>query len=573
MQIRDQQRLPQLTIAYLIDRSGSMAASGPSGIQNIELAKRAIDLSIGFLQPTDRAAIGTFDTGGAWVAPFQNVEDQRGLQRLIATLRSGGGTDIGAGLALVERDIIDEPSERKHIILLTDGGSNPEGLVERTQQLNEQYGVTTSVIAIGSTPPGFLEDMAQVGDGNYHVVSDVGQIPNVFALETVLASRTFIEEGEFTAVRTANSPIIDGINALPVYNGYVATTEKDLATVVLRGPEPNSDPLLATWQHGLGRSVAFTSDATARWANNWVSWDGFVRFWGQVVTWSITEGATNNIETRIIMQDETARIIVDARDDDGGFLNNLQLEASLLDPANNGRTVRLPQVAPGRYEGTFRPSTEGAYFLAINGDGIVNDTEAVFNEVTGWVMSYSPEYAQPEPDESLLANIATLTGGQSLAEAPEEAFVPTEEFRTAAQPLWPWLLLIAIVLLPFDIAVRRLIITHSDLQRFGAWMNRGRGISVSDERMSSLRDARSRARNRTGAGQEDDVVSRLRQRRDQRREDDPDSPDDVPPPQRPRRPAGSGPASQEPTFKLPPEHNSDDSTVGNLLKRRRDRQD
>ena len=39
MQIKDQQRLPQLTIAYLIDRSGSMGQIGRSGVPNLELAK------------------------------------------------------------------------------------------------------------------------------------------------------------------------------------------------------------------------------------------------------------------------------------------------------------------------------------------------------------------------------------------------------------------------------------------------------------------------------------------------------------------------------------------------------
>lgn len=571
MQIKDQQRLPQLTIAYLIDRSGSMAMADANGIQNIELAKRAIDLSISFLQPTDRAAVGTFDTGGAWVAPFQPVQDQRQLQRLVATLRSGGGTDIGAGLTLVERDIIREESERKHIILLTDGGSSPRDLVERTEVLHDQYGVTMSVIAIGTNPPEFLEVMAMVGGGNFHVVSDVGQIPNVFALETVLASRTFIEEGDFNAIQTASSPILDGISALPPYNGYVATTPKDRASVVLRGPEPNSDPLLATWQYGLGRAVAFTSDATSRWAANWVTWDSFVRFWGQTISWSITESAANNIETRVIMQDETARIIVDAQDDNGNFLNNLQLEASLLDPANTGRTIRLAQIAPGRYEATFRPEAEGAYFLAINGQGSANGQEVDFNEINGWVMSYSAEYVQPEPNESLLARIADMTGGQSLAESPELAFVPSAEFRTAALPLWPWLLLLAAILLPVDIGIRRLIITRSDVQRWREWWERRRNIIPSEARMNTLMDVRERSRQRTGAGQEDDTVSRLRRRREAQM-----SQDDRPAPQRPEpKPQSTAEWWQTSEFSLPPEpgESDEENTVSNLLKRRRRRPD
>ncbi|MAU10034.1 MAG: hypothetical protein CL607_09455 [Anaerolineaceae bacterium] len=567
MQIKDQQRLPQLTIAYLIDRSGSMAMADANGIQNIELAKRAIDISIGFLQPTDRAAIGTFDTGGAWVASFQDVRDQRQLQRLVATLRSGGGTDISAGLSLVERDIIREESERKHIILLTDGGSSPRDLVDRTRVLNEQYGVTMSVIALGSNPPPFLEEMAVAGEGNFHVVSDVGQIPNIFALETVLASRTFIEEGEFSAIQTASSPILDGISALPPYNGYVATTAKDRASVVLRGPEPNADPLLATWQYGLGRAVAFTSDATSRWASNWVTWDSFVRFWGQTVTWSITESAANNIETRVVMQDERARIVVDAQDDDGNFLNNLQLEASLLDPSNAGRTIRLEQVAPGRYEASFRPEEEGAYFLAITGEGRANGQSLVFNEVNGWVMSYSAEYAQPEPNETLLTRIADMTGGQSLADSSELAFVPSAEFRTAALPLWPWLLLLAAFLLPVDIAVRRLIITRSDVQRFRAWLDERRGFTPSDARMTTLMDVRQRARQQTGAGQEDDTVSRLRRRREEQM-----AQDERPTPQAPEpKKMTTAEWWQTSPFNLPPEpgESDEENTVSNLLKSRR----
>jgi hypothetical protein len=68
MQIRDQQRLPQLTLAYVIDRSGSMSMVGPSGVENIELAKEAIIRSIDLMQPSDRAGVISFDTQGYWIA-------------------------------------------------------------------------------------------------------------------------------------------------------------------------------------------------------------------------------------------------------------------------------------------------------------------------------------------------------------------------------------------------------------------------------------------------------------------------------------------------------------------------
>ncbi|MEO0563530.1 MAG: VWA domain-containing protein, partial [Chloroflexota bacterium] len=213
--IRDQQRLPQLTIAYLIDTSGSMGAIGPSGVQNIELAKEAIIRSINFLQPTDNAGVASFDTNGSWIADIQPVLDRRGLQTLVATLRAGGGTDILAGMRLAAESLVSNPAPRKHIILLTDGGASPNGLLELTSDINEEAEVTTSVIAIGAGAAGFLDDMADVGDGNFYLIDNVSQIPTIFTQETVLATRSYIIEEQFFPVITAQSQIMNGITSSP----------------------------------------------------------------------------------------------------------------------------------------------------------------------------------------------------------------------------------------------------------------------------------------------------------------------------------------------------------------------
>jgi len=501
MQIKDQQRLPKLTIAYLIDRSGSMGQIGRSGVPNLELAKRAIVLSLGLLQPSDRVAIGTFDTGGAWVAPFQQVNDAQALVAMTNTIRSGGGTDILAGLRLVERDIINEPSQLKHLILLTDGGASPTGLVELTGLLHEQFDVSLSSIAIGRNPAEFLERMAEAGAGNYYQVADVAQIPLIFAQETVLASRSYIVEEDFTARVTGSNAIIDGIGSFPPLRGYVATTPKTAAQRILSGPEPYSDPILASWQYGLGRAVAWTSDASARWANEWVTWDDFSRFWSQAVNWSINAGANNNLETRIALEDENARIVVDARDDAGQFLDGLLLSGAVLNPAGDSRRMPLLQTAPGRYEATFKPQNEGAYFLTINGGAQLDDGDRALSDLNGWVMSYSPEYIPREPDDRRLAELAELTGGANLAQDPADVFAHNLGERQAAVGIWQNLILLALILLPFDIAVRRLIITRGDLARLRATLT---GHQSEDQqrtqRVQALLNARGRSRDATGYG-------------------------------------------------------------------------
>ena len=514
MQIKDQQRLPQLTIAYLIDRSGSMGQIGRSGVPNLELAKRAIALSLELLQPTDRAAIGTFDTGGAWVAPFQQVNDSQFLIAMTNTIRSGGGTDILAGLRLVERDIIQEPSAIKHLILLTDGGSNPAGLVELTELLHDVFNVTLSTIAIGRNPAAFLERMAEAGEGNYHRVGDVEQIPLIFAQETVLASRSYIVEEPFTARITGSSAILDGIDSLPPLRGYVATTPKTAAQRILSGPEPFSDPILASWQYGLGRVVAWTSDASARWANEWVTWDDFSRFWGQTVTWSMNVGANNNLETRIIMENEQARIVVDARDNAGEFLDGLLLNSAVLNPGGDSRRIPLQQTAPGRYEATFNPQTEGAYFLTIHGSAELEGQETTLTDLNGWVMSYSSEYIPREQDDALLAQMAAVTGGDNLGETPTDVFLHDLGERQAKTDIWESLVWLALILLPFDIAVRRLIVTRSDIHRLRAWLSgQPTEAEARSQRLEALLNVRQRSRESTDYGESSliDAVGQLRQ--------------------------------------------------------------
>jgi uncharacterized membrane protein len=503
-QIRDEVRLPQLTIAYLVDRSGSMAATGPSGVPNLELAKEAILRSLRLLGPADRAAVATFDSGGTWVAEFQALADAEPLMRAVGALRPAGGTDIRAGLELVAEAIRREPAERRHLILMTDGGSNPTGLVDLVRELNEAHGVTLSVIAIGDSVPAFLREMAAAGGGNYHEIINTLEIPTVLTQETVLATRSYIIEETLVPARADASPILDGITALPALDGYVATTPKTTAEIVLSSGAPFEDPILAVWRAGLGRAAAFTSDASARWAAEWVGTPAYTRFWSQLIDWSITEGASRNLETRIALNEGLATITVDARDDDGGYLNTLQLEAVILQP--DGQTARTPlqQTAPGLYSASFTPRTEGAYFVTIRGEGGTGDEAQAYSDVNGWVLSYSPEYTSAGADEGLLREIARLTGGRAYAGDAAAVFAHDVAPRIAIAPLWPWLLVLALLLWPADIALRRLMVTRADLRALRqALLGRGAaGGTAREAQIAALMGARERARSRTGQGQE-----------------------------------------------------------------------
>src|SRR5690606_2609236 len=125
------------------------------------------------------------------------------------------------------------------------------------------------------------------------------------------------------------------------------------------------DPLLAVWQYGLGRAVAWTSDASGRWASDWVRWEMFPRFWAQTVRWSISQSRDSTVETAVTLSGSTARLTVDARSSSGEFLNDMVMGANLVNPDGEVTELTLAQIAPGRYEAIFTPDTEGAYLIRV----------------------------------------------------------------------------------------------------------------------------------------------------------------------------------------------------------------
>ena len=78
-----------------------------------------------------------------------------------------------------------------------------------------------------------------------------------------------------------------------------------------------------------------------------------------------------------------------------------------------------------------------------------------------------------ETDLTSVAAIAGVTGG-SIIDNPQTILAHNLPVEAAAQPLAAWLLLAATLLLPFDIAVRRLVITRGDAAKLAAWAGVGR---------------------------------------------------------------------------------------------------
>lgn len=527
MQIDDEERFPSVSLALVMDRSGSMAAQ-EGGVLKIQLAAEGAVRALGLLKPNDELTVIPVDTAADQVIGPLTVADREGAAERIRQIGAGGGgiyvrTGLEAAAAALEGS--DKPV--KHIIVLADGADSEEkeGVPELIRELTAE-GVTVSFVSIGQGPDvPWLQQMAEIGNGRFHLTDQAANLPAIFTQETAAIQRNYLIEERFFPNQASGSPILSGIGETPPLYGYVGTTAKDLAQVVLETPQ--EDPLLATWQYGLGRTLAWTSDATSRWAVEWASWDDFPRFWAQAVASTIGRVEDSPLQVSVTEEEGAARLVVDAQDAEGNFLTGLALTANVVGPDGQATAVALSPVAPGRYEGTFEPDSEGAYFIGVGAasaattDGGPQTTEGglagcdpsspyCLQTTAGWVLGYSPEYRQTETDPRLLAAIAAQTNGRELATDAAGALGPAAVFShdlqapPASRPIWPWLTLLAMLLLPFDVAVRRLAVTRGDLERAWATLpdRRRRQPAVAPARgeaMSQLFEAKERAAPRPAA--------------------------------------------------------------------------
>ena len=478
MQIRDQERFPAVSMALVIDRSGSMATM-EGGVTKIQLAAEGAVRTVELLNDFDEITILPVDTASDRAIGPASVSDRAQIIGQIRQLGAGGGgIYVRTGLEAAAAALAQSPNQIKHIILLADGADSEqkEGVPELIAALASE-GVTISTVSIGDGPDTpWLRQMAELGGGRFHLTDQAASLPQIFTQETTAIQRSYlVEERFFPAV--ANTGFAHqhslframestGITRVPPLHGYVGTSPKQTAQQILE--THLGDPLLAAWEYGLGRSAAWTSDATGRWSLDWVDWAGFPTFWSNVIRWSIGGEQGSNLETEVYFAEEEAVLTVDARGASDELLNDLALQATVVDPTGETMELALSQVAPGRYEASFLPAAEGVYMIRVA--SLSGDDAGDIGQTSGWVLDYSPEYRHFEGDRRLLNSIAELTGGRDLTLQFDEgdfAAVLTHDLPAgkASRLIWPWLLTVAVLLLPVDIAVRRIVITRADGQR------------------------------------------------------------------------------------------------------------
>jgi hypothetical protein len=238
---------------------------------------------------------------------------------------------------------------------------------------------------------------------------------------------------------------IDFESAPPLL-GYVATKSKDTSEVLLESKR--KDPILARWQYGLGKTAAFLSDLKDRWAVDWLRWNGYPKFWSQLVRETMRRRDDNEFDFRVVKDGDAAKISINAIKKDGQFRNKLEAQVRVVGPDQNVSEVPVHQVGPGAYEAKYTLSKKGSYLFRAAGA----DTGGASRVLA---YSYPDEYHFYPPNTELLRSISNETKGR-FQPRTEDIFDAGGESTALPTPLWPYLAAFALLLYLGDVLLRRL---------------------------------------------------------------------------------------------------------------------
>lgn len=442
---------PSLAMLLVIDKSGSMGPPGQA-LTPMELAKDAAKAAVELLGPKDSIGVIAFDGSPTMVAEIRSTDNKGMIIDQISSIEASGGTAIYPALVDAYNALLPVSARLKHIILLTDGHSSGGDFQSLAGDISAAR-MTLSTVALGSgAAQDLLEELADIGGGRYYFCDDPQTVPQVFAKETMEASKSAINELPFAPQLIRPTPVLEGIemDLAPLLLGYVVTRPKPTAEFILASEA--GDPLLVWWRYGLGMSVAFTSDAKARWASEWLSWPNFGPFWAQVIRHAMRKDDSKGVYVDIQRQGGQAVVSLDAVDQNGQFIDNAASNLTVIDPKLGKQKLQLEQTAPGHYEAKLSTPDKGAYHLDLAQIQSSGETQRVSRGLT---VGYSDELKLLPPGEATLQQISRASGGRYGIDA---AAVGQPDERTAREPvpLWPWLLMAALVVFIADVAFRRI---------------------------------------------------------------------------------------------------------------------
>jgi uncharacterized membrane protein len=432
----------------------------------------ARECAIGVLEalgPQDEMGVVLWDGRDRWLFPLGPVGDKRQMRRTIAGMNQGDLPSFQNVLTMAQQGLQTSRASLKHIIVFSDGDPGPP-TPELMRSIVGDRVTVSSVLIAGHAGPEIMIALAEQGRGRFYHVTSPAQLPQVFIKEAAVILKSAINEEPFLPQAARPSELTRGLGVgeYPELQGYVATSQKGRAETPLLTDK--GDPLLAHWQYGLGRVAAFTSDARARWAREWLAWPRYRQFWTQIAAWSLRRVENTEWIAEVSVVQGEGILSVDALSPTGEYEDFLELQAVVVSPRGDRELIRLSQAGPGHYEGRFATRDPGSYLINLDGQ---RDGVSAGSQVVGASVNYSPEFSSMGTNVHLLEALADTGGGRVVTGNREDNPFARDRIRThQARDLWGFLLTVAILLFPVDVGLRRIQLDREEWGRFWTRLSR-----------------------------------------------------------------------------------------------------
>ena len=438
-------RSPEGTsVILIVDKSSSMEG------RKMELARIAAIGVVENLRPIDYIGVLIFDNSHEWAVPLRRAEDRALIKRLIAGILPDGGTQIAPALTEAYNRMARAPGAYKHIVLLTDGIAE-EGNSMEIANSAAQNRITISTVGLGQdVNRAYLQKVADLAKGKAYFVVNPEELAQILIRDVMEHTGSTTVEQPIQAQVKRQAELFQGIDLAraPQLKGYVRFEAKPQADTLLTlsSTPGEEDPLFTRWQYGLGRAAVFTSDAKARWAEAWVGWPGYPKFW-------------TNVARDLLPNAQSGEAVLTHDPAQGELIAEYRLAAHVeapeklpalyaLGPDGFQRTVKLERAGDGFYRARVPVGARQGLFRVRP----LEETRA-FPE-TGLYLP-EPELSSYGNNARLLAQIAQYTGGLINPEA-REIFNAGGRTVPASLRLWPGLIALALLLNFVELAWRKL---------------------------------------------------------------------------------------------------------------------
>ena len=398
-----------VAVELVLDRSGSMI-NEVGGVPKIAMAQAAARGALGFLlKHHDQIGIVEFEVKPKVLVPLSSVGpgNVKEIEDKINKVPANGGTNVYKGLAEGAKEIERSKAKERHIILLTDGISEPGSYTRLLPGLKKGK-ISVATVALGSEADfRLLKEIAADTGGNYYATENARDLPKIFDKETRLNTRTVRLRGQIGVSAGDPSPITGSLvgEALPPLGGNVVTELKPGAEAALLGQDKDHppDPVLAQWQYGSGRVAAWTPGLTPEWAGEWLEHE---RLFQDAARW-VERGVAPPPLTPSLVPGNQRELEVAPTGPLGRPLELESLGGTLTSPGGKTATLRFEESAPEHWTAALPelPAGEYEYALTSEGAGSLTGTLAV---------PYPAEFRVGPLDTTPLGPLTAASAGATL---------------------------------------------------------------------------------------------------------------------------------------------------------------